>query len=46
MLSTLVNSLASTTNTTNASVYLYQLSTSQLSVLYPLFIEAKYIFET
>lgn len=41
MLSTLLNALQ--TNSNDPSVYLSNLTNSQIAVLYPLFLEAKYI---
>jgi len=40
MLSSLVNSLATLSNSTNASVYLALINTTQIDSIYPLFIEA------
>jgi hypothetical protein len=41
MLNALLNALCTTASTTNLTVALSYLTTTQLSVLYPLFIEAK-----
>jgi hypothetical protein len=41
ILSSLLNSLSHLANSTNATVYLAQLSAANCQILYPLFIEAK-----